>query len=127
MARITVEDCIVHIPNRYELVVIAAQRAKNIAAGSPLTLDRDNDKDAVVALREIAEQTISLDAIREEVVQTFSKVQPMDRIERKTAGDEEELLAEVEEDLKEAQGTTGFTGGDKGGMSFIEENIEVDD
>lgn len=125
MARITVEDCIVHIPNRYELVVVAAQRAKNIAAGSPLTLDRDNDKDAVVALREIAEETVSLEALREEVVQNFSKVQPMDRIERKTAGDEEELAAEVEEDLKEAQGTAAFS--DKGGMSFIEENIEVDD
>lgn len=124
MARITVEDCIDKIPNRYELVVIAAQRAKNIAAGSPLTLDRDNDKDAVVALREIAEETISLDAIREEVTQTFSRVQPMDRLDRR--GAEEELSSEVEEDLKEAQGTTSYSH-DKGGMSFIEENIEVDD
>lgn len=68
MARVTVEDCIEIIPNRFELVVTAAQRAKQIAAGAPLTVDRDNDKNAVVALREIADQTIDIAALKEEII-----------------------------------------------------------
>ena len=55
MARVTVEDCILSIPNRFDLVITAAQRAKQISSGMPLTIDRDNDKDSVVSLREIAE------------------------------------------------------------------------
>ena len=58
MARVTVEDCVEKIPNRFELVMLAAQRARNISAGAELTIDRDNDKNPVVALREIAEQTV---------------------------------------------------------------------
>ena len=61
MARVTVEDCIDKIPNRYELLMVAAQRAKDIAAGAPLTVDRDNDKNSVVALREIAAGAIAKD------------------------------------------------------------------
>ena len=57
MARVTVEDCIVHVPNRFELVLLASQRAKQISSGNPLTIERDNDKDAVVSLREIADRT----------------------------------------------------------------------
>ena len=64
MARVTVEDCIVQIPNRFELVLLAAQRARNIGRGEDLTLDRDNDKNPVVALREIADQTIDLPGSR---------------------------------------------------------------
>lgn len=60
MARVTVEDCIDKIPNRYELLMVAAQRAKDISAGSPITLPRDNDKNPVIALREIAEETVSI-------------------------------------------------------------------
>src|SRR5690606_37172204 len=59
MARVTVEDCILQVPNRFELVLCSAQRAREISAGAPLTLDRDNDKNPVVALREIAERTVS--------------------------------------------------------------------
>ena len=59
MARVTVEDCILHVPNRFELVLLASQRAKQISSGNPLTIDRDNDKDSVVSLREIADQTVS--------------------------------------------------------------------
>jgi DNA-directed RNA polymerase subunit omega len=68
MARLTVEDCIERIPNRFELTLIAAQRARELSAGASLTIDRDNDKNPVVALREIADNTIELDAIRRKLV-----------------------------------------------------------
>jgi DNA-directed RNA polymerase subunit omega len=68
MARVTVEDCVDKVPNRFELVLLAAHRAREIAAGSPLTVDRDNDKNSVVALREIAEETQSAEALRERLI-----------------------------------------------------------
>lgn len=68
MARITVEDCIERVPSRFELVMLAAQRARDVSAGGALTVDRDNDKNPVVALREIAEQTVDLDHLRYELV-----------------------------------------------------------
>lgn len=68
MARITVEDCVLKIPNRFDLVMLAAQRARDVSAGAPLTLDRDNDKNPVVALREIAETTVDLDHLRYELI-----------------------------------------------------------
>ena len=69
MARVTVEDCVDKIPNRFELVMLAAQRARNISAGAELTIDRDNDKNPVVALREIAEVTVDFDDLRNGMVQ----------------------------------------------------------
>jgi len=68
MARITVEDCVTRIPNRFELVMLAAQRARDMSAGAPLTVERDNDKNPVVALREIAEDTPDLDHLRYELI-----------------------------------------------------------
>ncbi len=68
MARITVEDCVLRVPSRFELVMLAAQRARDISAGSAVTLDRDNDKNPVVALREIADESIDLDHLRYELV-----------------------------------------------------------
>ena len=68
MARVTVEDCILQIPNRFDLVLIAAQRARNLSRGEELTLDRDNDKNPVVALREIAEKTVDLAALEQDIV-----------------------------------------------------------
>jgi len=73
MARVTVEDCVLKVPNRFELVLMAAQRAKNIAAGAALTVDRDNDKNPVVALREIAEDKINLDDLRNALVTGMQK------------------------------------------------------
>ncbi len=73
MARVTVEDCIVQIPNRFELVLTAAQRARNIGRGEELTLDRDNDKNPVVALREIADQTIDLGAIEADLIKSLQR------------------------------------------------------
>ena len=68
MARITVEDCIERIPSRFELVMIAAQRARDISAGAALSIDRDNDKNPVVALREIADGTVDIEHLRYELV-----------------------------------------------------------
>ncbi len=73
MARVTVEDCIVQIPNRFELVLLAAQRARNISRGEELTVDRDNDKNPVVALREIADQTIDLGIIEQDLVKSLQR------------------------------------------------------
>ena len=73
MARVTVEDCVLQVPNRFELVLLAAQRAREITAGAPLTLDRDDDKNPVVALREIADETIALDHLRGSVVRGMQK------------------------------------------------------
>lgn len=70
MARVTVEDCVDKVPNRFELVLLAAHRAREIAAGSPITVDRDNDKNPVVALREIAEETQNADDLRERMIES---------------------------------------------------------
>ena len=76
MARVTVEDCVQKVPNRFELVLLASERAKHISAGDPITIDRDNDKNSVVALREIADSTISLDDLDNMLVTGFQKVLP---------------------------------------------------
>ena len=73
MARVTVEDCIVQIPNRFELVLLAAQRARNIGRGEEMTVERDNDKNPVVALREIADSTIDLAAVEADLVKSLQR------------------------------------------------------
>ena len=73
MARVTVEDCVLRVPNRFELVLLAAQRARDIAAGAPITLDRDNDKNPVVSLREIADLTVHLDHLQNAVITGMQK------------------------------------------------------
>lgn len=94
MARVTVEDCVQRIPNRFELVMIAAQRGRNIGAGGPLTVDRDNDKNAVVALREIAEGTIDLKELENNLVQGLQKV-----VEVEELPEEEMDLLAIQRDL----------------------------
>lgn len=78
MARVTVEDCIEKLPNRFELVMVAAQRARKIGSGSALTVDRDNDKNPVIALREIAEETVSIDDLKEDLIRGKQKIIAMD-------------------------------------------------
>ena len=73
MARVTVEDCVERIPNRFELVLLAAQRARNLGRGEELTVERDNDKNPVVALREIADATIPLDKIEADLIKSLSR------------------------------------------------------
>ncbi|MGF1476275.1 MAG: DNA-directed RNA polymerase subunit omega [Geminicoccaceae bacterium] len=81
MARITVEDCVERVPSRFQLVMLAAQRARDISAGAGLTVDRDNDKNPVVALREIADETIDLDHLRFELVHGLRRYVDVDDAE----------------------------------------------
>ncbi|GAN54261.1 DNA-directed RNA polymerase subunit omega [Tanticharoenia sakaeratensis] len=73
MARVTVEDCIEKIPNRFELVLLAAQRARGLSRGEEMTIDRDNDKNPVVALREIADDKVSLNGLRDDLVRSLAR------------------------------------------------------
>ena len=94
MARVTVEDCVDKIPNRYELLMVAAQRAKDIAAGAPLTVARDNDKNSVVALREIAEETVSIEELQKSLVlglQKYVEVEEPEEEEMEIMAAEKEL------------------------------------
>lgn len=103
MARVTVEDCIEKVPNRFQLVLLAAHRARMIRQGSPLTVDRDNDKDPVVALREVAEESVDLDDVREAYVTNLQEEQPSEDTERE---EDSKALAAVpvasEEDILKA-------------------------
>ena len=71
MARVTVEDCVDKVPNRFELVLLAAHRAREIAAGSPITVERERDKNSVVSLREIADETQTADSLRERLISSL--------------------------------------------------------
>ncbi|MGV2979140.1 DNA-directed RNA polymerase subunit omega [Camelimonas sp. ID_303_24] len=73
MARVTVEDCIDKVDNRFELVLLAGYRARMISSGAPLTVDRDRDKNPVVALREIADESISVDDLKEDLIHSMQK------------------------------------------------------
>jgi len=88
MARVTVEDCVTRVPNRFSLILLASNRARAIAAGGTLTLDRDNDKNPVVALREIAEDTVDPNELREALVTSLQRVD-----EHSEAEEEAETLA----------------------------------
>ena len=85
MARITVEDCLTRIPNRFDLVLMAAQRARMISAGAPITVDRDNDKNPVVALREIGDGAISPEDLREDLIHSLQKYVEVDEPEANAA------------------------------------------
>ena len=92
MARITVEDCVTRIPNRFELVMLAAQRARDMSAGAPLTVERDNDKNPVVALREIADDTVDLDHLRYELIHGLRR-----HVEIEEQGEDEMVAAYQQE------------------------------
>jgi DNA-directed RNA polymerase subunit omega len=81
MARVTVEDCIDKVENRFELVLLASHRARMISSGSPLTVERDNDKNPVVALREIADQTVQPDDLKEDLIHSLQKYVEVDEPE----------------------------------------------
>jgi DNA-directed RNA polymerase subunit omega len=100
MARVTVEDCVVKVPNRFELVMVAAQRAREISAGGQLTVDRDNDKNPVVALREIADATVNLDTLQDNLVKGLQRQVESDEPEEEGAGfgaGAGDLLAEMQQ------------------------------
>jgi DNA-directed RNA polymerase subunit omega len=98
MARITVEDCVDKVPNRFELVLLAAHRARMISSGSPLTLDRENDKNPVVALREIAAESVSPADLNEDLIHSLQKYVEVDEPEQTATpieGDAPEEEAEI--------------------------------
>jgi DNA-directed RNA polymerase subunit omega len=124
MARVTVEDCVVKVPNRFDLVLLAAQRAREITSGAPLSVDRDDDKNPVVALREIADSTIELDHLKDNLVRGMQKHIEMDEpeeapeleqtlfgvadptgpvVSEDETDDEEAIEEELEEDLLDVE------------------------
>ena len=94
MARVTVEDCVDKVPNRFELVMLAAHRAREISAGAAITVDRDNDKNPVVSLREIADETQSADELRERLIEANQTLIEVDEPEE----DQMALLMGAESD-----------------------------
>lgn len=125
MARVTVEDCVLKVPNRFELVLLAAQRARDIAAGAPLTVEKDNDKNPVIALREIAEETISLEHLKNAVVRSLQKTVEIDEPE-----EEEEPAIEGAEaiwpgDVAAPAGAADADAGEEGEPG-LEEELEED-
>ena len=85
MARVTVEDCVDKVPNRFNLVLLAGHRARTISSGAPITIERDNDKNPVVALREIASETISPDDLKEDLIHSMQKYVEVDEPEPEAA------------------------------------------
>lgn len=122
MARVTVEDCVEIVPNRFELVVLASQRSKDIASGSPLTVTRDNDKNPVIALREIAERKIKADLLREAVIQNCQKrAKPdvLDEAPEEESPEAMDIMSEIESlNIEEELGD---------GMSFEDDNFDPED
>jgi DNA-directed RNA polymerase subunit omega len=100
MARVTVEDCVDKVTNRFDLVLLAAHRARAISAGEPLTIDRDNDKNPVVALREIAEEQVQPDDVREALIHSMQKYVDVDEPE------EDELALLMRPDVPEEETLT---------------------
>ena len=122
MARVTVEDCIELVPNRFNLVLLAAQRSREIARGSVLQVDRDNDKNPVVALREIAESKISLDHLQHGIIQGLQKVS-----EPEEAEEEIRLAISEETDwIKDTQSSESMSEMVAEGFSFDDETEILD-
>lgn len=120
MARVTVEDCVVRVPNRFELVLVAGQRARDISAGARLTVDRDNDKNPVVALREIADDTVPLDQLKNALIQGLQKHVELDEPE------EDEMEAFVAERDLGFENVAGEEDLGEDGLSVTEEGVDFD-
>jgi DNA-directed RNA polymerase subunit omega len=121
MARVTVEDCVLKVPNRFDLVLVAAQRAREITAGAPLTLDRDDDKNPVVALREIADDTVAVDRLQDSLIRGMQKHVEID---------EPEETIELESNLfgvAEALGVAGLDAEDEVEEEATEEDELAED
>jgi DNA-directed RNA polymerase subunit omega len=133
MARVTVEDCVLQVPNRFELVLLAAQRAREISSGAPLSIDRDDDKNPVIALREIADTTISLDHLKDSVVRGMQKHVEIDEpeesheleleLERPLFGVAEAAGAVIEEDATDEEAVEEELEED---MLSVEDEVEVE-
>lgn len=130
MARVTVEDCVLQIPNRFELVMLAAQRARDISAGASLTIDRDNDKNPVVALREIADVTVEFDVLRNSIVKGLQKTVEADEPEEEIIdyiSSEQELAREqVQAEAGEEDGWSVEEVSDEEEPVFVEDGVDDD-
>lgn len=108
MARVTVEDCVLQVPNRFELVMLAAHRARSLGSGAELKVSRDRDKNPVVALREIAEQKLDLGALEEAVIKSLQKRiepdQPEEEVAELMAGEQQSWINSVDTSDDEAEG-----------------------
>jgi DNA-directed RNA polymerase subunit omega len=125
MARVTVEDCIVQVPNRFELVLLAAQRARNIARGEELTLDRD--KNPVVALREVAEERVDLDRLEADLVRSLSRApepEPADEEVMDLIPTDQNIFGL--QDVSADEETAAMSGRDDPSMSDLEAAIEAE-
>jgi DNA-directed RNA polymerase subunit omega len=155
MARVTIEDCVVKVKDRFELVAVAAQRAKDIASGAAITIERKGEKDTVIALREIAEGTVDVEALREGLVKSYQRRREMEEVQEaapsqgaaliaeELAGEEQvaveeaveaaeaEEMAEDDADIEagddEEEGIQKVGEATIEGMSFEEDNLDVDD
>jgi DNA-directed RNA polymerase subunit omega len=136
MARVTVEDCVRIVPNRFELVVLASQRAKEITSGAPITVERDNDKNAVISLREIANNNINPVVLRESVVKGMQRKNRFDENDMISEGvsdvDEDMITMEVgtglsimDEDSEDFEG--GMDIGEDGGDYSFEDEADIDE
>ena len=126
MARVTVEDCIEKIPNRFDLVLGAAQRARNISTGNPLTIDRDNDKNPVVALREIAEETIDPDFLRDEIIRSLQKLSNPEISEDDDDENFDETLEKqysIEDELTDFKNTNDVNKKIENGFQDVDESL----
>jgi DNA-directed RNA polymerase subunit omega len=133
MARVTVEDCVLKVPNRFELVMLAAQRARNLGAGAPLTIERDNDKNAVIALREIADATVDLKELEGGLVRGLQRVVEVEEPENddldalaaqlQIETGEADLDAELSADALEIDGEAA---GEDAGDAIALDDIEID-
>jgi DNA-directed RNA polymerase subunit omega len=108
MARVTVEDCIDKVDNRFELVLLASHRARQISQGGQITIDRDNDKNPVVALREIADETLSPGDLKEDLIHSLQKHVEVDEpeVEQVELADQATALAPAGEDDREEENVT---------------------
>ena len=124
MARVTVEDCVLKVPNRFELVMVAAQRARRIGTGAALTVDRDNDKNPVVSLREIAENTVEVEQLKEDLIASHQRVFPMDDDKDDVI---EDMQGEEEWNALVAEANAGFATTEEFGDDDDEDEAGIED
>ena len=128
MARVTVEDCVMKVPNRFDLVMLASQRARDLAAGATMTLDRDNDKNPVVALREIAEDMVDLNQLSNLIIKGLQKVPDIDEPEDEPEGDVAEIMAAATSIVSASvddEDVTVIDGDEDIGADMIEDSDEL--
>lgn len=137
MARVTVEDCIDKVEDRFELVALASQRAKQVSSGAPLTVDRNGEKNTVLALREIEEETILVPDLREALTHSFQRERELEELYGEVGADDDspegESAGTSSPSSEEIQALEAAAESElskelkKDSLSFADENLDVDD